>query len=600
MSTDGVIRGLDGQIIPVIGQVALEVALGETVSTMDVWVAHIQEECILGADFLKKEGCIIDYPRQTLRIGETEIPLRTGGEELKCLRVVLDKAVKVPPFTEMIIPAKLEGDRGGVRWGTTGPPNLVRRDGDIVVGRTVVDLDKDYIPVRVGNLSSGRKKLKKGTEIAVCEAAASITATNMASEGKENLQTSKKEPVPDYLQSLYESSTENLCDRDKEKVAELLVCFQDVFSQGLDDLGRATGVRHDIVTGNAAPVKQPPRRIPVSKREEASKAIKDMEKQGIVEPSTSPWSSPVVLVRKKDGSTRFCVDYRRLNDVTRKDSFPLPRIDATLDALNGASWFSTLDLKSGYWQVELESSAKEKTAFSAGKGLYQFKVMPFGLCNAPATFERLMEAVLAGLPWETCLVYLDDIIVHAADFKSHIKNLRLVLEKLRQANLKLNPKKCKLFQQQVQFLGYTVSKHGISADQEKVKAVQNWPQPTNVREVKSYLGLCTYYRRFVPGFANIAKPLHLLTEKNARFQWTNECEAAFKSLKQHLTKTPTLAYPDFQKSFILDTDASNVAIGGVLSQIVDGAERPIAYFSKTLSKPESQCRTPRWKASWKR
>ena len=316
-----------------------------------------------------------------------------------------------------------------------------------------------------------------------------------------------------------------------------------MFSKGSDDLGRATSVKHDIVTGEATPVRIPPRRIPVSKREEAFKAIEDMEKQGIVEPSTSPCRAPVVLVRKKDGSTRFCMDYRRLNDVTRKDSFPLPRIDVTLDALNGATWFSTLDLKSGYWQVELEAGAKEKTAFSAGKGLWQFKVMPFGLCNAPVTFERLMEAVLSGLPWETCLVYLDDIIVHAASFEDHIENLCRVLERLRQANLKLNPKKCRLFRQQVQLLGYTVSKHGISADQEKVKAVQNWPRPRSVREVRSFMGLCTYYRRVVPGFANLAKPLHQLSEKNAEFLWTEKCDAAFESLKQHLTRTPRLVIP---------------------------------------------------------
>ena len=488
----------------------------------------------------------------------------------------------------MVIPAKVEGDRANFRWGTTGPPSLVQRSGNIIVGRTVVDLEKDYIPVRVGNLSSERKKLRKGTEIAVCEPAASITPTNIADEGQvEVFPRGKKEPVPEHLRLLFESSTENLCEQDKEKVAEVLTCFQDVFSKGSHDLGRAMSVKHDIVTGDATPMKQPLRRIPVSRREEAFKAIEDMEKQGIVEPSTSPWSSPVILVRKKDESTRFCVDYRQLNDVTWKDSFPLPRIDVTLDALNGATWFSTLDLKSGYWQVELEPSAKEKTAFSVGKGLWQIKVMHFELCNAPATFERLMEAVWFSLPWKTCLVYLDNIIVHAASFNDHIENLCRVLETLRRANLKLNPKKCRLFQQQVQFLGYTVSEHGISADQGKVKAVQSWPQPRSVHEVRSFLGLCTYYRRFVPGFANIAKPLHQLSEKNAKFLWTEECDTAFRSLKHHLTKTPTLCYPDFEKPFILDTDASNVAIGAVLSQVADGVECPIAYFSKTLSKPET-------------
>ena len=170
----------------------------------------------------------------------------------------------------------------------------------------------------------------------------------------------------------------------------------------------------------------------------------------------------MVLIRKKDGSTRFCVDYRKLNNVTRKDSFPLPRVDVTLDALNGAKWFSTLDLKSGYWQIELDSADKEKAAFSFGQGLWQFTVMPFGLCNAPATFERLMEAVLKGLSWDICLVYLDDIIVHTRSFDQHLMNLKCVLDRLRQANLKLNPPKCTLFQNAVTYLGYVVSERGVT------------------------------------------------------------------------------------------------------------------------------------------
>ena len=197
-----------------------------------------------------------------------------------------------------------------------------------------------------------------------------------------------------------------------------------------------------------------------------------MERQGIIEQSISPWSSPVVLVRKKDETTRFCVYYRRPNDVTRKDSFPLPHIDTTLDALNGSRWFSTLDLKSGYWQVELDPDAREKTAFSFGKGLWQFTVMPFGLCNAPATFERLMETVLAKLPWQTCLVYLDDIIVLGQDFNRHIENLRELFGRLRSANLKLNPKKCSLFRSRVTFLGYVVTRNGIETDPDKVKVIE--------------------------------------------------------------------------------------------------------------------------------
>lgn len=197
--------------------------------------------------------------------------------------------MRVPPLTEMIIPAKVEGGRATFRWGTTGPPSLVRRSSVIIVGRTVVDLEKDYIPVRVGNLSSEREKLRKGTEIAVCEPAASITPTNIADDVQVEVSPrEKKEPVPEHLRLLFESSTENLCDQDKEKVAEVLTCFQGVFSKGSHDLGRATSVKHDIVTGDATPVKQPPRRIPVSRRQKAFKAFEDMEKQGIVEPSPSP------------------------------------------------------------------------------------------------------------------------------------------------------------------------------------------------------------------------------------------------------------------------------------------------------------------------
>ena len=578
------IRGIDGNEIPVLGKVAVLIGLGERRSTRTVWVARIQEDCILGTDFLREEGCVIDYPNNALRLGEAEIPLRSNNHGVRCLRLVLDQSVKVPGHSEMIIPVRVKGEKESFCWGAVGPSGGGTGKRGIMVGRTLIDLKRDCVPVRVANFSASRQKLKKGLELAVCEPVTSVTSRVIKGEKPD-------EPcgkVPSHLKPLAEKTAEVLDEEQSSKITSVLLNYQDVFSRNDGDIGRAEGVQHKIDTANSLPVKQNPRRLPLGKRQEADSAVEKMCAQGVIEKSTSPWCSPVVLVRKKDGTTRFCVDYRRLNDVTRKDSFPLPRVDSTLDALNGSQWFSTLDLKSGYWQVQLEESAKEKTAFSFGKGLWQFNVMPFGLCNAPATFERLMESVLARMPWETCLVYLDDIIVMGKSFDEHLVNLTQVFERLRSSNLKLSPKKCCLCQTQVTYLGYVVTRSGIKPDPKKVEAVQSWPVPVNVQELRSFLGLCSYYRRFVKDFAKIAKPLHSLTQKNTPFKWDEDCQQAFVDLKEYLTRSPVLIYPDPSRQFILDTDASHLAIGAVLSQLIDGKEHPVAYFSRTLNQPEKQ------------
>jgi hypothetical protein len=237
---------------------------------------------------------------------------------------------------------------------------------------------------------------------------------------------------------------------------------------------------------------------------------------------------------------------------------------------------------------------KEKIAFLTGQALWQFPVMPFGLCNALATFERLMETVLRGLTYESCLMYLHDVIVIGRTFQEHLLNLRKVFQQFREARLKLNPAKCQLLRKEVRYLGHTVSSEGITTDPEKLKVVREWPTPKNKHEIRSFLGLCTYYRRFILGFANIVKPLSKLTEQKQPFQWTSEVEAAFQKLKRPLCSAPVLAYPQPGQRFIVDTGASNVGIGGVLSQVKDGQERVIAYFSKTLNKPERNYCVTRW------
>ena len=295
----------------------------------------------------------------------------------------------------------------------------------------------------------------------------------------------------------------------------------------------------------------------------------------------------MILVTKKDGSIHLCVDFRRVNDLTLKDSYPLPRIDDSIDALRGSKWFSTLDLASGYWQVPMDPKDIEKTVFTTPFGLYHFKVMPFGLANAPATFERMMERVLSGLYWETCLIYIDDVIVFSKTFDEHIVRLHQVLSRLKEANLKLSPAKCKLFRHEVEYLGHIVSQHGVGTDPKKTKAIREWPTPRNAKEVRSFVGLCSYYRRFVRGFADIARPLHKLVELD-EFCWSGECDEAFNTLKKALTSPPILAYPVDVGLFILDTDASGQGLGAVLSQVQDDGERAIAYYSRALSRAEQQ------------
>ena len=328
------------------------------------------------------------------------------------------------------------------------------------------------------------------------------------------------------------------------------------------------------------------RRIPVHLRDEVDQQIDRMLEENIIQPSSSPWASGIVIVKKKDGTSRFCVDYRRLNDVTIKDAYPLPRIDESLDQLAGSKWFSCLDLSSGFWQVEMHEDDKQKTAFTTRIGLYEFNVMPFGLSRAPAIFERLMGVFLAGLHWKICLIYLDDIIVIGKTFENMINNLDCVFKRFEDSGLKLKPEKCQLFRRGVEFLGHIVNESGVGTDPKKIECIKKWPTPTSVTEIRSFLGLCSYYRRFIEGYSKIAKPWHCLTEKSKKFEWTLECEKAFTSLKHLLITAPMLSHPDFSLPFILDTDASDFAIGAVLSQNINGAERVVAYASRTLSKSE--------------
>ncbi|KAJ8034222.1 hypothetical protein HOLleu_20966 [Holothuria leucospilota] len=480
----------DGRPLPFHGRAPFLLKIGELAVKHDVWVANIDIDGILGYEFLQKYNCTLDAGRGKLTIGSQR---QENKEQPSCCRIALRETIVVAADSEKMCTGLLTD--GEPHRGTAvveASEELVGRHG-LLLAKVVVDTSKREIPLRIMNPSAMPVTLYKGTTVGTCEPVIVIEASqenrvNCISVGEEatvekDSGGSENGVLPEHMQNLAKRSCRDLDAGQRRKVMELLADFADVFAKTPDDLGRTNVAKHRIETGLAKPIRQAARRLPVHQKEEAKQEISRMLKSDVIEPSSSSWSSPVVLVKKKDGSTRFCVDYRKLNEVTTKDSYPLPRIDDTLDTLGGSRWFCTLDLASGYWQVEVAEEDRPKTAFVTFNGLYQFKVLPFGLCNAPATFERLMERVLKGLQWYTCLLYLDDVIVYGETFLKTLGRLKEVLQKLREAGLKLSPKKCNLFQNQVAYLGHIVSKEGISPDPEKTQDVTDWPVPASVTEV---------------------------------------------------------------------------------------------------------------------
>ena len=382
-------------------------------------------------------------------------------------------------------------------------------------------------------------------------------------------------PLPECLSPLQQ-----------QQLNELFREFSDVFSRGEDDL-RNTPLLELAIETHGPPLRQPYRRQSPAVRREEMAQVQQMLSSNVIRPSNSPWASPVVMVRKKDGSLRFCVDFRQLNAAKVKDAHPLPRIDDLLDALHGAKWFSTLDLKSGYWQVPITEQDKAKTAFCMSSGqLFEFNQVPFGLCNASATFSRLMDRVLAGLHWETCLFYLDDIIVFSSTWEEHLARLREVFERLRHAKLKLRAEKCTFAAKEVNYLDHRVTEEGLLPDSSLLAAIREIPPPKTATEVRSFLGLAGYYRRYIRGFTAIAAPLHALTRKDAVFHWSEDCQAAFDQLKTLLTTSPITAFPDFSQAFRLYTDASTAGLGAILAQVRDGKEHIICCASRALNQAE--------------
>ena len=613
---------------------------------------------IIGFDFQQEHDLYLRPAENALYIGKKRLSCFDHASFWGKAKVTMFQNYTIEPNHEAIIPGRVINslhDHNDKICVVDQAILAIERTGALV-SRTIGKVKDDMIPIRMMNVTAQPITIRKGVTIAIAEPISNIKMldknqsnsetrqnsnsrqeqctcqcdclSSLKSETKklcchkltrhknqtekydyflnsESLQTDEihqqfenDNSVPVHVKQLYLESLamlENVSQRNR--LANMLTEYSDCFAINSDDFGRTDVVKHKIDTGDHPPVRQRCRRFCRAHIDVIREQVKKLADNGTIRPSNSEWAANPVIVDKKTGDKRMCMDYRALNAVTMNpDSYLLPRIDDTLDALSGARYFCTLDMIQGYHHVELTEDSKPKTAFHAphcNPSQWEYNYMPFGLVRAPRTFQRLMDKVIEGLEFESALAYLDDVIVFGNTIDQTLDRLLVVLERFRKAKLKLKAKKCLLFATEVKYLGHVISERGVSTDPDKIKNIVKMHRPQTVKNTRSFLGMVNYYSKFLPMLAEVAAPLHNITKKNAKFNWTSDCEKSFIKLKELLTSAPIMAYPTRDEMFVLDTDASNFAYGAGLSQLQkqsDGTirEKVITYASKKFSEREAK------------
>ena len=553
-----------------------------------------------GVRFLQKSSITTPWQLVFQAIAVQDRQLQRSDGRLALVKFAQRKTLTLPRNSSIIVEGLIDGEVGYRKCSailqpvkTSGPlsalevtPALVNYIGDQV-----------HTAVRLSNLSNSPIVISPNTVLGELQLCKPTSLSRAETPSMDRYTLGDLEIDLDGM---------DLPGEQRLEVMSLLQEYKDIFSHNDTDIGLVSSVTHRIDLMDERPFKQRHRRIPPAMYEEVKEHLQQLVSAGVIKKSHSPYASNIVLVRKHSGELRLCVDYRELNQKTVKDSYALPRIEELMDGLAGSKWFSVIDMKSGYHQIEIYPDHQPRTAFTAGPlGFWEYCRMPFGLSNSPATYQRVMEECLDGLNHSICHIYLDDVIIVGSTFEQHQDNIKRVFQRLRECGMKLSGKKCKFFRKEVKYIGHIVSAEGIRADPAKIEKIASWPVPKNQDTLRSFIGFTSYYRRYIRHYASIARPLNRLLVSEYKslkggkaapvkpWEWGQEQQQAFALLKEKLMSPPILAYPDFNSPFSLHVDASGSGLGAILYQNQGGQDRVIAYASRGLSPAEKNYSTYR-------
>ncbi|PIC11955.1 hypothetical protein B9Z55_028750 [Caenorhabditis nigoni] len=578
----------NGEPIKLLFEATLETAMRSRTRKIPICVANVpRNTVILGSNNFEEMGIQLSIDEQPREVRMT-YNVRLAPKSHRIIEVHVEgivgteKSCLIYPIIEQLAPALCQVSNKGKTFLTLSNSS-----------ENTVFLQKGEIIAR-GEIE-GFKIVKEESLEEILEGVSGIENTSIGNElcsVKES-----EESSGDHWKLLCEQlQRKPVMEEEERRVWDVIKTYQDIFAVNDDELGKAKHVEGKIeLLDGAEPIRQKPRPIPLAVREQVKEMLKKMLKQGVITESTSPWSSPVVLVKKKDGSIRMCIDYRKVNKVVKQNAHPLPHIEATLQSLAGKTVFTTLDMLAGFWQVLLEKQSQQITAFAVGSELFEWTVVPFGLVTSPAIFQAAMEAVVGDLLGKCAFVYVDDLLIASKNMEEHEKDVKAVLERVRISGMKLKASKCFIAKLEVQYLGHLITPNGVKTDEAKVEKMKKFSRPTNVKELQSFLGLVGYYRKFIWNFAKIAFCLFLLTGKKLIWTWNEEQEEAFQKLLHSVCTAPVLMQPDCEaaldgtRPFCIYTDASRQGVGAVLAQEAkDGQQHPIAFASKSLTPAETR------------